>query len=1485
MRDIQDFARIVYAYFIKKADAERDLKAYLEAHLRRDLIERIQIKNLLKSVSNRSGAQNKDEFQNDLVDNLIKNDIGDDIEPMLVSKVKREFNLDSSTAHKIIGSSNPLSPEEKETFNSMSKDLIKIISQYLFTSLTNAFKELVKEEQKKTDVKKEITPEEAIPPEHELEQDMLKSDWEQGLIKDIIHLINIKIPEDLKKRSTYKLILTDILLKKFTKKERYKLEELKKDLWIEKDTANRPEKIKEIQEQIKKLKDIQIKEKTLEQIAKKTDTSISTVSRYEKDLVKNILTPFLETNLKGRQPKEQEETEKVHKNYETELKNKENSDSFKNFVKDKFGPRISENTKNIMNLFADGLSKTEIEQKGFKIDDINNTKKLYFIPWYSEWYNEMNKEANYYIKQAFQILKQSKRVIIPHEKVDEPETSESSASHEKMVDNAIADHLIKATIYFSADYDILDVIAKRKDPKKDPINFKYTRYEATLNLERKYGKVTRSIDYTYIQNLRNDGEFIGTSKSTLKLEGQPVSDGLKKDLDNYVEHHMKPEGMLPFGHSITKVTKNILFPVSYVNEKFPNNSYPNVHMFHEKFRGLGPIEDQAHKTRTEIVDESEKRRALPITESKKIKELIHDFKYLLEEEEDKKPRNTAEINRIQAEIKRLQHALSGKEEQKDIEDLIEKEMQFLKPKAEPEKTAAIFPAPVSEKLLKLITIFEKYGITKPNPYGWLLPVDLLTLAKSVIVRSEVKREEKIKALKKTKGLDKTEKGSREVDINNEINQDVYDAQDLFKEYPEDLKTRRDKLKEKNPKEFAEFSKGKNITWVDNKNEIDRIITKIHTEFKEKKIKKPVKIHVLRSLEHGKFVNLENFLVVELSGFDVLSKRLNNASVVEKTDPETTHVLKDSLDKTKMSLEKAQEELKGVSEKSEEEVETEKIELLRDNIPKYVQEIDKLKKSIADSTEFPALNIIKVIQGKAEYFSPIYSYLSSILWFGQYAVLKSAAEDENLKDLNSLKSKIVSATAGVASNNILASEKIKSGLRTIKTLCQEYITEHNNIQDKIMTAASLPYNIIEAAEEKTLDEKRTEFMFPGDELHAANKIMENLKNQKLTEKFYGIAHKEYEDILKNVRAAFREGFDEESLKKMAEKKGVSIKEASILLKHLKDALAGKALRDFNLKWKDVIDRKGRPAKKERSPLGNRPSTEYDEMGHYVERHLPKLFEIAPPEEDFEEPERGIATPKEIREMIEKAFTRSKPAEMTEKYEPEEDEFKLSGPAKSKSVKKHEKALKINPPNISFEVLKDKISKLLMEKPAEYVVLYTLAHYTKRLQESLEHLKEGEYIDAGDVIDYFVHMLKRLQSLIVTLKVEPSSTIINLIKTMHPDKLLKQVQFSGRPDLIIDSHKAAVDLFDKIVDVYKIINKYIAPDEVGIPPENISEIRSKSGIAKKYLPPGLVDWYQHLEELEKREKKASELPMVLRLAQKFSYEEIQKIDTLKEADLFK
>ena len=276
MRNVQDLARLVFSFFVKKADAERDLRAYLGAHLRRELMENVNLKSLLTSISNKSGAPDKIEFQKDLAENLIENDIGDDLEPALVSKIKREQSLDSDTAHKIIGSNDPLSSDEKAVLTKIKGDLKKIIAQYLFTSLNNAFKELVKKDQKKTDIQKELSlEEEAIPPEHELEKDMLKSDWEQGLIKDLIRLINAKIPDDLKKRSIYKMILIDILLKKFTKREQYKLQELKKDLWIEKDTKNRPEKIEEIQEQIKNLEAIQVKEKTLKQIADLTESPIS----------------------------------------------------------------------------------------------------------------------------------------------------------------------------------------------------------------------------------------------------------------------------------------------------------------------------------------------------------------------------------------------------------------------------------------------------------------------------------------------------------------------------------------------------------------------------------------------------------------------------------------------------------------------------------------------------------------------------------------------------------------------------------------------------------------------------------------------------------------------------------------------------------------------------------------------------------------------------------------------------------------------------------------------------------------------------------------------------------------------------------------------------------------------------------------------------------------------------------------------------------
>lgn len=1438
---IEDLARIIYAFFVKKGDARRNLTSYLELHLRPDIFNKVNIDGILRSVSNKVGEDiDKKLFLEDLVDKFIEEKKGDDIEPLIVSKAKRKFEISSDKAHDIIGSRKWLNKEDRVLLKDMVKEYTPLISKYLLTYFDNKYKEWIREHEEEPRITEDM-PEPSVEPIHE-EVEKERKKWDLQLVHQFL---DQNAPE--KHKDLYHLLLDKVLANGM------KPIEFAKKYNIKPNYVN------------KRIIDLKLM-----------------LAKWFSDI--GIAPKFIDEGLaKGEEiPKPPD--------YKTHLKDPENLKSFKDFLKYE---TLTENQEKIINLLLERKSPKEIAKELDYEGDIKSWGSFWgikkkFNTLYNKWYEEKIKELKkaYFVRKAFMKLRRANKIILPYEKIakrvtipykrkEEEEEKEEAigAAHEKMVQDAIEKHKIVATIYFSANYDNLDVIAGRKDPKKDPVDFKYQKYEASLFLERKYGKNVRSIDYRYTQDLKSDGTFTGSDQSSLALDGSKVSpnNDLKKELDNYVEHHMKPEGMLPYGRALSGKTKNVLFPVGYENTK-TNKDYSGVRNFFEKYRGL-LVEDIVHEKRQKEVERRERGRTLPPSDKKKVKEMIFDFKEEIEDEKAKKTRDTKRIKELEQQIKKLEDLLKGHEIGEDIDKIIEEEMKYLKPEHEPEKTAMIlpyekiaeaFPSPESENVKKLIGIFDEYGVKKPLPTGWLEPVDILTLAKSLKAHTRVFLENKLKDLKKQKGLKKTERDSRAHELESKVREDMGKAVDYFKDIPVDLKKRLDKL---NETDFANLKKRRNIDWVDDKNEIDRIMRKIKMEFAKDKAPKPRKKEVVRLLEKGKYRSLEAFLETELNGIKVLAQRLDRASLIEEEmDPDLRSQLETALSESEENFKDAREELEEISESGEGD--KERVEELRKSFPQYISTIKEMKSALR-TKDAPALAVAKVLNDKLEYFSSLYSLLSSILWFGQYALITKAKDEdedkgpteEDIKDLKTQKKKIVDLAILVSKYNILAKDQIKSGIAKLRTLLKSFIGEYRYFN------ASMPYTI--AADENDWEKARIKAIFPEDEMAAAKKMVNDLKTDKRMAPMTDNAQRELNEIIRNVSNVYREGFSTKKIQALADKEGIPFNKASVRLKRIQDSIARNALSEFILKWKKIKERGY--AKKERSPLGNRPHTEYDEMGDFIERHLPDLFKLIPPEEVPEEPARGIATPKAIREYIEEAFSRKAPKEMEEKFDIYEDIPERREKGKGPKTKARKKQVKTPPPRATIENIKDRFTQMF-DKPAEHIVLSTMAFYVKRIKDVIKTLKPDEYIDAGDVIDALVTLLKQLQFMITTLRVEPSATAFKKPPPGAP-------QFSGRPDIVIDSSDDAKRVFKKIVDIYKVINKYIAPDEVGIPPADLSQIRKP----KKYLPTGLVDWYQHLEETEKARKVALMLPMAYRIVGRFAGTGIQKMDKYSEEDI--
>ena len=529
----------------------------------------------------------------------------------------------------------------------------------------------------------------------------------------------------------------------------------------------------------------------------------------------------------------------------------------------------------------------------------------------------------------------------------------------------------------------------------------------------------------------------------------------------------------------------------------------------------------------------------------------------------------------------------------------------------------------------------------------------------------------------------------------------------------------------------------------------------------------------------------------------------------------------------------------------------------------------MEKYLPDYKKIEALGAAETVLSGVDYFASLYSFLTRILWFRETPIIKCAADSElDVHNLNTLRASAVHAINKLATKNIFAKSSIKANIADARTRLRKFIDAYTPGEQVEVTAydsLEVPYRM--AAPESDFEHARIKAIFPEAEMAAAERIIQDLgaMKGKKTKGLSGVARAELDKIINSVAQVFKDGFTKERIEALAKRDKMPFDKANLRLKKLEDAVAHQALSEFILRWKKIKEQGGR-MDKEKSPLGNRPGHHYDEIGRFVESHLPELFELSPTESNLPtEPSRGIPTPKDIRERIEKEFTAQhphfKPSEEEDLTDKEKEEEKESlreefygGGGAGKKTKGRAKPAKVPPPSGTHENLKDSIIHIFNKDP-QYIVLTTLAMYTKRIRDVIRELPEDEYLEVDSVIDAMVSSLKNLYFTIKNLKIEPSTGMLQ-----PPPGAPK---FTGHPDVTINNLKETEKAFDKIVAIYDEINHYIAPDEIGVPPESLKNQPKVT----PYLPRGLMEW---MDFFQKHEKKARDmgLPMSFRVASRFT-----------------
>lgn len=552
---------------------------------------------------------------------------------------------------------------------------------------------------------------------------------------------------------------------------------------------------------------------------------------------------------------------------------------------------------------------------------------------------------------------------------------ELEAAHKLMVQQALKDKSPAAEITFSSDYDYMDLLRAQeraqKEGKKDhglgDPNFKWLKYSVVLNTKRKFGKKVHDLTYRYEQDLSNDGELVGRGDSYMAVDGKRVldDDEGKELLDEYVKNKMLPEGVIP--HEDIRVR--------YINTKKAETKASPILSIEGLIKKYGPPIlhiDPKHKERVEKVQRIRRKREigpeLKISErdAERQRQLIRrDIR------QEKKDQNRERVvEKLEKSLRVIEDYLKKIDEHRvtpeDAEEAFDEIKDYKRMKKERKSYVYLKPdetykyvklgkleGPQSEKMKKLVEIFEKYGLTaKPNPKTWLEPDDVRTLAKALagIIQNKAESDlkdfqnptknkiealqkrldqarekdmsgpsvtmlsKKVNRMKSLKDL-KPEERKRQVEkIVKEYGQDLDEAKRLIESIPKDLKARRDKMKKEDPEGYAALAKRKSMDWVDDPEKVDKIIAQSIVDM-SKKFERPIEKQApMKGIAEDHFKVIQHHLVELKEGFGTLANKLKKAPIAAAKGEEMISSRKNQIEKIKDSITQAQKELKEKTER-------------------------------------------------------------------------------------------------------------------------------------------------------------------------------------------------------------------------------------------------------------------------------------------------------------------------------------------------------------------------------------------------------------------------------------------------------------------------------------------------------------------------------------------------------------------------------------------
>ena len=630
-----------------------------------------------------------------------------------------------------------------------------------------------------------------------------------------------------------------------------------------------------------------------------------------------------------------------------------------------------------------------------------------------------------------------------------------------------------------------------------------------------------------------------------------------------------------------------------------------------------------------------------------------------------------------------------------------------------------------------------------------------------------------------------------------------------------------------------------------------------------------------------------------NNLDMYEKKLK--AIVEKMKPVTDEdrdaakaSLTDAYKSIDANYDAVKNELKRIEEKKE-DISPEEAKELKDielEVSELRTDINEIDNDIKAKSAIPALTAARATYHAADYFSKLYGTLSRTLIFREryvgerYAEMIEGAEEEEKEidvpqKLLSLKKYLAKKAVMLSGLPLKAKDKIKGGFSDLKKQLNDYMDLLGKVakghQEEIETAKKAAgeekeqqlKKDIEALETKVkseqnptekaklqgeLTEKRhqlhsekfVKYRINEDLLHHAQSIINKLQRHedKKIQAMAPEAEAELKQITENIVKAYKEGFTDDKIKAMAEKKSkatgrhISYGQAAVELKKHKDVLTQVALNQFFDKWSNVsIKNKAKP---------ERHVEQDSELARMLKALLPEVWKQETPEKEPEIPTEGVPTPKDYREHLEKLWMTEKELsheDLIKEYKATLEEHAGGGGGGGSSGRSRAKAVRPNPPSYIGDIVKDiAVSEFKSSKSnvGPHIVDRTLAKFAGRIKKQLEEAQakdDDAYMDPQAVLDAARDALFTMYNTLLRLKVHPG-------KWNMPPKSAPEL--SGPPDISIETQEEAEKflknwrtLIEELNDLWGT-KKFTLPVLKYIGPKGYS-----SKADKKYLPFGFVD----------------------------------------------